>query len=295
MTSLDEARSLMQEEEEERLSRLAFSVADMADGILLALPQPTVEGFMEGDPWIFLFKAAVSRQVKSLRLSGFAFAELQSAHLLGGFVRKSFEEFVWLKYLQTLPVDTRRKVVHAFAAFELGILAQGQIQTFGAKKMRKMGFEKKLIDHLHERAKVARNELAEEAASLDWPQGEDGKFSPPSVAALVPRVKLDKEYQDIYGASSRAVHFSISESLRRASISDKGITIFDQSLSAFEQNCFVIDRQISLLGELLIYVHSEVDDVELPMKKHARSEPMEFYAPGKTTYLNMWDFRHLEP
>ncbi|MFE1987870.1 hypothetical protein [Streptomyces mirabilis] len=294
MTSLDEARSLMQQEEE-RLSRLAFSVADMADGILRALPEPTVEGFMEDDPWLFLFKAAVSRQAKSLRLSGFAFAELQSAHLLGGFVRKSFEEFVWLKYLQTLPVNTRRKVVHSFAAFELGMLAQGQIQTFGAKYMRKIGFEKKFISHLHERAKVARDELTEEAASLGWPQGEGGRFSPPSVAALVPRVKLDKEYQDIYGASSRAVHFSISDSLRRASISDKGVTIFDQSLSTFEQNCFVIDRQVSLLSKLLIYVDSEVNDVELPTKKHARSQTMEFYDPGKTTYLNMWDFRHLEP
>ncbi|WP_140394459.1 DUF5677 domain-containing protein [Streptomyces recifensis] len=282
-------------EEQDRLVRLAFSTAQWTEGILDSLPQPTVEGFMEGDPWLFLFRASLSRQAGALRVSGLAFAELGSAHLLAGLARKSFEEFVWLKYLHTLPVDRRRKVTHAFAAFELGTLAVGQMQTFGARYMRKIGFEKKFVDHLHESAKVARDELAAEAVSLGWPQGEDGKFSPPSISTLVSKVGLQSEYQDIYGASSRSVHFSVSDSLRRASISDVGVTIFDQSLSTFEQNCFTIDRQVSLISKLVLWVHSAVEEVELPTKERPIAEGQMYYNPGKATYLNVWDFAHLEP
>ncbi|MFF1906834.1 DUF5677 domain-containing protein [Kitasatospora sp. NPDC058218] len=294
MGELEELRSLM-EQEEERLCRLAVGVARWADGVLSHWPQPDVQEFLVGDPWLFLLRASVSRQAESLRISSAVFSQTGQAHLLGAFVRKSFEELVWLKYLRTLPVDQRRKVVHAFAAFELGFLARGQLQSLGGKQMKKIGFEAKFIDALAARGKESREELAEEAVNLGWAEDGDGKFTPPSVATLARSVGLSSEYQDVYDSSSRSVHFSISESLRRGSVSDNGVTIFDQSLSTFEQNCFVIDRQMAMISKLVMYAHEEVRGLELNVRERPRRDGQLFYNPGKVPYLNVWDFRKLEP
>jgi hypothetical protein len=159
-----------------------------------------------------LFRSILRKQFESLE----AIAKLSSekqGHISVSLLRPMCEELIWLEYLLSMsPQDA-----------ELLLLSMGRIgiyETFCAqrnyaarKHMGDLGFPAKTEGQLAQAAAVAEQHITGLAAKLQWPNKRRGIL--PTVRFLAASVKRDDVYTFLYHATSRVVHFSVPELMRR--------------------------------------------------------------------------------
>jgi hypothetical protein len=87
-----------------------------------------------------------------------------------------------------------------------------QNQYLGAKVMNDLGFTQRFIKIQDAECRKREARIREIGRSLGWPQ--DRSLSP-SIGWLSRKVKREKQYNFLYHATSRFVHFSQQELLRR--------------------------------------------------------------------------------
>lgn len=147
----------------------------------------------------------------------------------GPLLRPACEEFIWIRYLRTIPLGSSEKILR-LAGLEEGYDSLTAIdETAGKAATEELGLTPYL--RICRELKDKRcSDLREIAKELDWPKR---KRILPSVSWLAKKVGEEYVYGIVYHATSRFVHFSPSELNRRVwwSKPDKKLLISSAFLS----------------------------------------------------------------
>lgn len=123
---------------------------------------------------------------------------------------------IWLKYLLAIEGSHAESVVQCICHDEQIKALRKQRTVAGKEAFRDLG----LVKHLSKSEKAdarIRNRLRNLSETLGWPEGSGGKKGVlPPVNWIASKVNEQETYDLIYHATSRSVHFSPMELLRRA-------------------------------------------------------------------------------
>jgi hypothetical protein len=143
------------------------------------------------------------------------------AYACVGMLRPACEELVWLKYLVSIDVVKADQLLKLMAALEAHDALKAQDSFAGSRVTTQLG----LKGHLAEARKtypISKKALSEIGRDLGWPDRTTKNGDFPSMSFLAKRVGERKMYEFLYHASSRFVHFSAAEVLRRVWYSRSG-------------------------------------------------------------------------
>jgi hypothetical protein len=132
-----------------------------------------------------------------------------------GLLRPACEELLWAKYLGSIARADAERVVTLMARMELCDSLRAQEEHAGATAMKHLGlatYARRMASKTQANARAVR----ELGVKLRWEKRtvEGGKL--PSMAFVAKSVNETKLYKLLYHASSRYVHFSPHELMRRA-------------------------------------------------------------------------------
>lgn len=149
----------------------------------------------------FLIRSVIRRQyeavVATVKMTegGFGFFAVT-------LLRPAYEEMVWLAYLKQHPALAKELVVLLMRK-ELCDNIEAQNDYLKTNEMAAVGFTQKYVKHVLAQNKPHLARLREIGRSLKW---REGAMLPP-FAFVARQVKRDKEYNYLYQATSRFVHF----------------------------------------------------------------------------------------
>jgi len=126
-------------------------------------------------------------------------------------LRPAYEELLWLEYLakhKEVANDLLVQMCQHGIAESLG----AQSDFIGRAAMQELGFSMRYVKVRCAADGAVVKSLRDLGAKLGWRQGADS----PSIAYLARQVGREKEYPYLYHATSRFVHFSPHELVRRA-------------------------------------------------------------------------------
>ncbi|KSU73667.1 hypothetical protein AS032_20900 [Rhodococcus qingshengii] len=179
---------------------------------LLLSRQPIQWSDVENNMCLIGARFALTRQFESLR-AAVELCNVDLGHLAVGFVRPACEELLWLQYLATLDESVAHDVYLALGSNDVMRSAQATHDFLGVEMMTQNGFPSGFSEFLTRVVPAQRKSLKAVGKSLGWPTTR----SPvPSTQWISEQVGQRKLYDYLYAASSRAVHFSAGEGLRRA-------------------------------------------------------------------------------
>ncbi|QOZ15969.1 hypothetical protein XI02_14005 [Bradyrhizobium sp. CCBAU 21365] len=144
------------------------------------------------------------------------------------FLRPAYEELVWVEYL-TAHKAIASELVRLLGAHEIAANLDTQNQFIGAKGMLNVGFTQSFVKRRLAATRESDVRLRALGRKLGW---RDGQMSP-SLAFLARKIGREKEYNFIYHATSRFVHFSTVETFRRVWGNSGQVTISTENFSRY--------------------------------------------------------------
>ena len=133
----------------------------------------------------------------------------------GPLLRPSCEEFIWTRYLLTIPNATAEQLVSCITNCEIHTRLSAQRKAVGQDGMDQLGLTPYLQRSRESRSKVL-DKLRQIGQTLQWPDTKTNNSELPSVSWLAKKTGNQDIYELVYSATSRFVHFSPSELYRRA-------------------------------------------------------------------------------
>ncbi len=143
-------------------------------------------------------------------------------------LRPAYEELLWVEYLGQHS-EVANELLIGTCQTGISESLEAQSEFLGRDKFQQTGFTMKFLKARVAQARQAQSTLRELGRKLGWRQGS----SSPSVAFLSRKVGREKEYSYLYQATSRFVHFSPHELVRRAWGSPTAITISSAHFTGF--------------------------------------------------------------
>ena len=130
-------------------------------------------------------------------------------------LRPACEEFIWATYLAQLQKAEAEELVSVVGHGEVVASLSAQDDYAGRKVTRELGLEAHLLK-MRRSEPFARARLQKLGQKLGWEKRTVQSGSLPSVGYIAKQIGQTKLYNLLYHATSRFVHFSTSELLRRA-------------------------------------------------------------------------------
>lgn len=161
------------------------------------------------------------RQLESLD-AALALAKTGLGHLAVSFVRPALEEMIWLKYLADLSKEDASKVLLAMGNNDSLRSLMAQRDYVGAEAMRDLWYSDSWLLAAEANLISVRNDLKDLSTEFGW-----DRRSAPTMEWLAQKTDTLKEYKYLYAASSRAIHFSAGEIMRRGWGAPGGILTTD--------------------------------------------------------------------
>jgi hypothetical protein len=153
-------------------------------------------------------RAALVRQFEALQALT-SMAKNGYAHFGVSLLRPAFEELLWLEYLSANE-DVAPKVAYLYSEKEVMDSLTAQNNFLGNNGMLNIGFTQKHFKRIRAEKRPKQSELKEIGRRLGW-KGH----ALPSTEFVAKKVDRHREYQYLYQGTSRSVHFSPHELLRR--------------------------------------------------------------------------------
>ena len=161
-----------------------------------------------------VFRAILRRQFESLQ----AISQLVATgdgFVAGPLLRSACEELIWVKYLTNIPTEQAEQLVVYFALDERHRSLHAQDKFAGRSVTEGLG----LLPFLEESntfRKGWRQRIRDIGTRLDWPERSIRECQLPPMWWLAKATDEQSAFDYIYHATSRYVHFSVHELLRRA-------------------------------------------------------------------------------
>jgi Family of unknown function (DUF5677) len=196
------------------IDSLRQDVRSVLDALVPAVEAASRIAWRPDDGFVPLLRRAILvRQFECLKVicdlaeghQGFAAAPL---------LRPSCEEIIWLKYLTSLSPRLAERLVQCLVQRELSDNLAAQAKEAGAQAMKALG----LLDHLRESRKrepSVRSGIADIGVKANWERRTVERGQLPTVSFLARKTGMTNLYGFLYQATSRYVHFSTVELLRR--------------------------------------------------------------------------------
>lgn len=132
-----------------------------------------------------------------------------------GFLRPACEEFLWAKYLSAISQADAERLLTVLARSEIWDSLKAQDDYAGKTTMTHLGLAP-YFKRMEATAKVRKAEVKALGSKLKWENRAVENSQLPSMAYIAKSVGETKLYKMLYHASSRYVHFSPQELMRRA-------------------------------------------------------------------------------
>jgi hypothetical protein len=159
-----------------------------------------------------------------------------SGYAVAPMLRPACEEFIWGTYLSQLHKSEAEELLSAFGHGEVVASLNAQDDYVGRKVTRELGLEVHLLK-MRRSEPLARARLQKLGQKLGWEKRTVESGTLPSVGYIAKQIGQTKLYNLLYHPTSRFVHFSTSELLRRAWGKSDKVTIrsdnFGEYWSAF--------------------------------------------------------------
>ena len=186
-----------------------------------------------------IFKAILMRHFETLQVISQMVADGNSS-AAGPLLRPACEEFIWAKYLLQIPPDKAQQLVACIALDERYKSLRAQDRYAGRRVTEELG----LLPYLEQSNSMRKdllNLLRDVGKQLDWPERVVSDGSLPRVDWLAGAVEEQSTYKFIYHATSRYVHFSVHNLLRRAwgTPANESLSIDSGNLSDYWAHCFL--------------------------------------------------------
>ena len=124
-------------------------------------------------------------------------------------LRPACEELIVLRYLMTIDRKDAEALLVLLAQRDIDKALAAQHEYSGADAMRELGLTR-LYESRHAKRSYLKNDLRELTKKLGWPKGDRL-----NVWFMAKKTGEEKLYNFLYHATSRAVHFSVGELMRR--------------------------------------------------------------------------------
>ncbi|MBN9534224.1 MAG: hypothetical protein J0H10_12780 [Alphaproteobacteria bacterium] len=206
--------------------------------------------------WEWTRRSAVVKQHEEAR-AVIQMTEADCGHFGVAFLRSAYEELIWLQYLAENEV-LANELAMLFSVNEVSEALDAQNQYLGLKGMNAVGFTQRFVKAYLARAREGNARLKHIGRKLGW---RDGQMVP-SAAFIARKVGREREYKFIYHATSRYVHFSPHDLLRRV-WGDKGkVTITTANFTRYWTD-FALYWSIRIFIETLVVSGLSWDDESL--------------------------------
>lgn len=204
------------------------------------------------DPMLVVEKVCAVRQHEALRAT-LLLHQNSLGHLAVGYVRPACEEYIWLAYLKSVDKGKARLLASSIALEESTRSISAQHRHMGADGMVSLGFPEKFLAENETRGRTARVHLKALGAELGWPTDSKGRQRGrlPSSDWVADRIGQKRLYDYLYSASSRMLHFSVSEITRRGwgSAGAEQVLRFDHPDYVAYRTDFALSWQVYLLTQ----------------------------------------------
>ena len=161
--------------------------------------------------WTIVMRAALVRQYEALQTI-LDLVQSKRAHVCVPLLRPAVEEHLWIAFLQTLKSEDREQFLLAKSQVETFQTLEAQWNDAGADAMIGMGFSQSFFDEMRDSSERSKKTLKEIGTRLGWNLGSK---SVPSTWFVAQQTGNESLYSLIYHATSRTVHFTVAELLRR--------------------------------------------------------------------------------
>lgn len=132
-----------------------------------------------------------------------------------GLLRPACEEMLWAKYLGSINRKDAERLLRVMARKELADSLKAQDDHVGHSTTEQLGLSQ-YMKQMTAAAEYRNRELKSLGTKLRWEKRTIENAQLPSIAFIAKAVGDLKTYRFLYHASSRYVHFSPAELLRRA-------------------------------------------------------------------------------
>ncbi|MEU4891057.1 DUF5677 domain-containing protein [Streptomyces sp. NPDC044780] len=213
-----------------------------------------------------LYRARLARQIDELNaITTLTRAKL--GHVAPAYLRPACEEYFWIKYLNTLqPLDIR-DILLTFANLDNLRAIQAQQMFIGKKGMKQLGFPAAFVNETTRTMQNSKSRVADIGMRLGWPTADDTATGPsgvPSTHWVANKVGEGKLYDYLYSATSRHVHFSVGELLRRTEVEPSHAIDYKGAEKRRDRSFFSIHWGVSLLLQTASECIDSEGPIELP-------------------------------
>jgi hypothetical protein len=176
-------------------------------------------------------------------------------------LRPAYEELLWVEYLtQNRSIADRLIVLTTHRELIDNISVQNEY--IGAKGMQAHDFSQRYVKESLAHRKPTDSELRAIGKSLGWRENATA----PSVAFLARKTGREKQYNFLFHGTSRYVHFSMQEILRRAWGNDGKLTLGSHHFSNYWQD-FVIYWSFHIFIHLMTSCADLAQNIEIDEEK----------------------------
>jgi hypothetical protein len=171
-------------------------------------------------------------------------------------LRAACEELIWAKYLSLIDDDSANNLLLCLAQKEMFESLVAQDNYVGRKKTKQAGLVEPL-DRLTKHQPTLRKRLKALARTLNWPAKCQEEGITPSMRWLAKKTAVDWVYEFLYHGTSRYVHFSPAELLKRAWGNPSEITIRSSNFGEY-WSAFALFWGQKLLTQTFLELHESL-------------------------------------
>jgi hypothetical protein len=204
-----------------------------------------------------LRRSAVVRQYEAMQAT-LKMVDAGIGHFAVTLLRPAYEEMVWLEYLSANH-SIANELTRLMAANEAADSIDAQNHYLGAKAMAQIGFTQRFVKVRLAQQREVKARIRGIGKALGWREGA----SLPSMQFVATKVGRKIEHEFVYQGTSRSVHFSTGELLRRAWGKRGSVTITSDNFSDYWQD-FALYWSLRLFVNTLIACHEVLPSFDIP-------------------------------
>lgn len=205
---------------------ILFSLNKYVDACSKIAWNPAADGILP-----LICSSIIKRQYECMSIT-VDLVEKSQGYAAVGLLRPSCEEMMWAKYLASLSWEDANALVELMGRLEINDSLKAQDDYFGRRATQKLGLENHFAGFQAATKDNIKN-LKQLGEKLRWDKRtiDNGKL--PSIAFIAKTIGEQRLYNFLYHASSRYVHFSPIELLRRAWGKTGAVTVSSSHFSAY--------------------------------------------------------------
>jgi Family of unknown function (DUF5677) len=213
-----------------------------------------------------IFRAILRRQYESLS-SIVEISGSERGYSAVSLLRPACEELIWIKYLKHIGIQDANELLRLMAVTEIGKTIEAQLEYAGPDAMKSLGFPVAFTSAQSASAFEAKRRLRVLGRRLNW--GNSGRGEIPSVFSIAKVTDNLALYKFLYHATSKFVHFSTHELMRRAWGRPGALSISSDTFARY-WSAFSLRWGLQFYLETLLEGLDWIEDQDSPELSEAR-------------------------